>query len=173
MELKPKIVLLGLGSEIQTDSGIGIRMVRDLKYRFLNSNVYFKEVNAGGLAILEELQGFDKAIVFDAIKTKTGYPATVYHFLSHNFKETFHLSNFHNVSFRKTSKLTETFGLKMPREFHVIAVEVEETEKISNGLSSGIRPYYGKIIKDVVLIVQKILGVKSSKPTQAYHGNWL
>jgi len=52
----------------------------------------------GGLEILELIRDYGSVIIIDAIKKKDGVPGTIYKLTPANFKETLHLSSFHDVS---------------------------------------------------------------------------
>jgi hydrogenase maturation protease len=173
MESANKTLLLGLGNELLSDDGIGVLLVNDLKYRFDPNELHCKSQPSGGLEILEALHSYGIAIIIDGIKSDNGVPSTIYHFRPHNFRETLHLNTFHNVSFRSTSKLSRQLGIFLPKQIHIIAIEVYETTEFNRSLSKYVLPFYGKIKHEVYEIIGKVLELKAHSKHRVKHGNWL
>ena len=116
-ELKEKkyaIIILGLGNDILTDDGIGPKLVQKLENDLTYSRVVFKTAAVGGLEIIEQIRDYRKVIIIDAIKTTDGIPGTLYIMKPENFKETLHLSNFHDVTFLDALELAEKMEISIP-----------------------------------------------------------
>ena len=68
---------------------------------------------------------YQKVIIIDAIKTKDGIPGTIYYLTPSNFKETLHISSFHDVSFLTALKVAEKLNYEcISRD--VLLEEVDE-----------------------------------------------
>ena len=104
---KHSTLILGIGNDILTDDGIGIKLVQKLQKDLAKPNVAFLTAAVGGLEILELISGYEVVIIIDAIKTKDGVPGIIYHLTPSHFKETLHLSSFHDVSFLSALDLAE------------------------------------------------------------------
>lgn len=67
---QPKILVLGVGSILMMDEGIGIRAVEELekKYRF-PENVEILDGGTSGIELLSYISGKDYLIIIDAIKS--------------------------------------------------------------------------------------------------------
>ena len=65
-------LILGIGNTILTDDGIGIKIAQKLKED--NPELEVMETSEVGMALLELLDGYDKAIIIDSIKTEQGKP---------------------------------------------------------------------------------------------------
>jgi len=99
MTKKGTALILGLGNEILTDDGIGIKLVNDLEKKFRRSSFDFKTASCGGLEIVELMNGYDFVIIIDAIKTLGGIPGKIYYFTPHHFRQSMHVSSFHDICF--------------------------------------------------------------------------
>ncbi|HBH48278.1 MAG TPA: hypothetical protein DDX98_06545 [Bacteroidales bacterium] len=173
MSTSQKILVMGMGNDILSDDGIGIRLLRDLQQRIKEPDVEFKEVFESGMQVLELMDGYTKAIILDGIKTGHHPPATIYHFTPDNFKDTLHLTSFHNITFRSSNRIAERLGIKVPVQVHILAVEIVESELFSTKLSHEIEPFYTKIRHDILKIIEKLLHNKVVKKEPDSHGNWL
>lgn len=74
---QPKILVMGVGSILMTDEGIGIRAVEELqkRYRF-PENVELLDGGTSGIELLSYISGRDYLIIIDAIKSGSP-PGTV------------------------------------------------------------------------------------------------
>ena len=63
------LLILGIGNEILTDDGIGIKIIKDIQNQKQPIQADYKTASTGGLEILEIICNYKKAIIVDAIKT--------------------------------------------------------------------------------------------------------
>lgn len=154
---KQSTLVLGIGNEILTDDGIGPRLILELKKVMDHPHVTFMTGTIGGLEILELIRGYAKVIIIDAIKTKEGIPGTIYRFTPTDFKETLHLSNFHDLSFLSALDLAVKMEITIPKKIDIIAIEIVEDLIFSNEFSPAISKKYKTIIRDVSDLVEKMV----------------
>lgn len=157
---KGKILVLGLGNEILTDDGIGVKLVKHLKEVNKNPDFSFHTAWLGGLEILDYLDDdYQTAIFVDATKTGKLDAGTVEAYDLENFKETLHLSNFHDASFANTIKIAHKLGYKVPDTINIIAIEVAEDAVFGNEFSNQIKVKYTDIVKEVSDLIEAITGL--------------
>jgi hydrogenase maturation protease len=142
MKSEGTALILGIGNEILTDDGIGIKLTYDLKSKFNKSSFDFKTASCGGLEIVEMMNGYKHVIIIDAIKTMYGKPGIVYHFTLDHFRQSMHVSNFHDISFLTAMEFGRKSGLKLPQQVDILAVEIIEDLVFSNELSPEIKEKY-------------------------------
>ena len=152
-----KILILGIGNDILTDDGIGPKLVQELQKYITNPNIVFDTAAAGGLDILEMIKDYNKAIIIDAIKTRDGVPGTVYFLTPASFKETLHMSSFHDVNFLTALKLAEKLNIPVPDQIEIIAVEILEDLTFSTEFSPPITDKYNDILQEVKISVEKLI----------------
>ena len=125
-----KTLFLGLGNDILGNDGVGIKVMRELKRR--RPEIEVKEICAAGFRVVDELLGYKKIVLIDAIKTAQGKPGTVYFFTAEDFsRNTLHLSSSHDVDLFSALKIMEDHGEEVPHEIVIYAIEVEETYTFS------------------------------------------
>ena len=146
---KKEILVLGIGNDILSDDGIGPKLVKRLENIPSFRSIDFMTTYLGGLEILELIQGYKKLIIIDAIKTRNGTPGDVYLFDIDSFKETHHISNFHDISFISALKLGEELDFIMPADIKIIAVEIVEDHEFSNEFSIPVKMKYDKIYEEI------------------------
>ena len=144
-----KTIILGLGSEILTDDGIGSKIVRSLEEQSLFSNFDYKTALTGGLDILEIIKDYDHVLIIDAIKTAK-YPAgTLLYFASENYLETVHLSSIHDADFQTIIELGNNLSYNMPQTIDIIAIEVKEIYEFSSNLSEYLENSFPDILQNI------------------------
>lgn len=155
-------LILGIGNDILTDDGIGPKLVHELRKEIFNDHIHFQNAFIGGLDILELIEGYDKVIFIDAIITKDGVPGTVSHFRPEYFKETLHLSNLHEANFLTALDLGIKMGMHVPKDIHIIAVEIIEDKVFSDQLSPEIVRKFPFIIKNVLTLIDTLIEDKNN-----------
>lgn len=151
-----KTLVLGIGNEILMDDGIGPKIVNRLKDTLSLQNIQFETLFIGGLGLLEFIQDYDTVIIVDAIKTLNGIPGTVYNFTPADFKETLHLSSFHDASFLTALRFGEKLGFKIPKNIQIIAIEIIEDRTFGNDFTTPLQVKYEDIFNYVSDFVKKL-----------------
>lgn len=154
---KKEILILGIGNEILSDDGIGIRLVKDLACISEWIDTEFLTCSCGGLEVVEYIKEYKKVIIIDSIKTGKGKPGDIFHFIPSDFRETCNLSNLHDVNFITALGIGENLGLNMPADIHVIAVEIIENRKFSEKLSPSLESIYTRILEKAEQEIKKLL----------------
>ena len=84
MTEKNTILLIGLGNPILGDDGVGWRVVEEVEkvwrtgHAHDGRDVEFKYLSLGGLALMEQMEGFDNVIVVDSMLTGSRPNGTIY-----------------------------------------------------------------------------------------------
>lgn len=146
-------MILGIGNDILTDDAIGPKLVKELQKDFKQENIFFMTAATGGLEILEMIREFYRVVIIDAIKTRDGIPGTIYYLTPANFKETLHISSFHDVNFLTALKLAEKLEISIPEYIDIIAIEIVEDLTFSNEFSKEVASRY----KDIYLEIKDFL----------------
>jgi hydrogenase maturation protease len=159
MGTSEKILILGIGNDILTDDGIGPKIVMELQEEFHHDNLSFMTAATGGMEILEMIKDHSQVIIIDAIKTRDGIPGTLYHLTPAHFKETLHISSFHDVSFLTALKLADKLDLPVPEKIDIIAVEILEDLTFSSEFSKPIAEKYEEIYREICEYVKALTGL--------------
>jgi len=159
-----KVLILGMGNEILTDDGIGIKLTWEIQKQIIHPDVEFDSLSIGGLEIIEFLSPYDTVIILDAIKTLNGIPGSVYRFIPDDFKSTLHIDNLHDISFLNALKVGEKLGIKTPSNIQIIAIEIVEDLVFGDEFSPQVQERWEDInveVKEIILsILSKELKIK-------------
>ncbi len=150
-----RILVLGLGNELQQDVSLPFRLTDDLQALLENPRMDFENLYVGGLELLEYMNGYKGLIFIDTLKTEKGFPGRIHVFSPGNFRETLHLSCRHDVSFRMSLEMGKTLGFKIPEEILIIGIEILEDLQFGPLLSGDLKAHYPEILAEVRTLVEK------------------
>ncbi|MDH7515647.1 MAG: hydrogenase maturation protease [Bacteroidota bacterium] len=129
-----KIIVLGLGNDICGDDGIGIAAVRILRGMLDDACIAVEESSEAGLALVEILEGYDRALILDSIRTGTCPPGTIIEMDTAQFRRVIAPSP-HYAGLPEVLDLAERLELRFPSDIRVLAMEVEDPYSIREGLT--------------------------------------
>ena len=152
-----KKMILGIGNDILMDDGIGPKAVKTLEQKYPLPGVEYLTTTLGGLDVLELINGYDRVVFIDAIKTKDGIPGSVYEYSPADFKETLHLTNIHDISFLTAIELGKQLDMKVPGFMHIFAVEIIEDRVFGNDFTPPLQERYDGIIDEIHARIQTML----------------
>lgn len=173
MTIDQPLLILGIGNKILSDDGIGIRLIEDLQDEFKHPLVHFQSACTGGLEIVEMMQDYKEVLIFDAIKTYGGIPGDMYYFTVDDFKETLHISSFHDISFLIALEFMKRSGLHTPDNIHILAIEIVEDSYFSENFSDVIQKRYPAIKKKVRSHLHKKLNEKHILQSEEVKENYV
>lgn len=127
-------LVLGLGNPILRDDGVGWRVVEEAARVAPAGVAEFDCVALGGLALMERLIGYKRAILVDAIRTDGGAPGSVYR-LGPDDLPTMHSNAIHDASLKDALALGRRLGAELPGEITIIAVEAVDVLNFGEALS--------------------------------------
>ena len=148
-----RTLVLGMGNPILSDDAIGILLASTLKPQLegIPGVDVVEECCVGGLNLLDVLEGYDRLIALDSIKTIGGVPGTWYAFDATALRETMNLRNVHDANFATTLALGRHMGMHLPadRGCHVVAVEIADNMTFSEELTPELQAALPRIVADV------------------------
>jgi hydrogenase maturation protease len=149
-----KVLILGIGNDIQQDVGIPVMLTMDLKDLFPAERVDCESLFVGGLELLEYLHGYQGVIFIDTIKTDQKKAGRIHVFSVQDYQETLHLSCRHDVSFKMSLKIGQTLGFLIPENILIIGIEILEDLEFGAKLSKDLNLQYNKIRGEVRKLVE-------------------
>jgi hydrogenase maturation protease len=156
----PRILVLGLGNDILGDDAVGLLAARRLR-SLLPETVDVVESGGGGLDLLDALEGYERALLLDAILTGKHPPGTILEFSAEDFKKDDAPSP-HYAGLPTVIQLAESLGICFPTIFQIVAVEVENPYEVLEGLSKPVEASLPAVIERAEGIVHAWLSGPSS-----------
>jgi hydrogenase maturation protease len=148
-----RTLVLGLGNELAGDDAVGILVARALR-RDLEGKAEVVESSASGLALIEVLDGTDRAIVIDAIKTGRNPPGTISEMTLAQVGRVV-APSLHQAGLPELAAVAERLGLRFPAETRVLAVEVEDPYTLGAGLSQPVARAVGELVARVRDLIER------------------
>ncbi len=135
-----RTVILGLGNPLLHDDGAGIEAVRLVQEGWTHNdgNLEFKTASVGGIRILDEITGFQRAIIVDALMT--GKPAgMVTQMPVEALSGDLHASCIHDLSLQEALSLGRSLGMHLPEEIIIYGIEVADPYTLSEECSPAVQ----------------------------------
>jgi hydrogenase maturation protease len=123
---KTKTLILGMGNPLLCDDGVGLRVAAELKDRVDQPEVTILESGIAGLALLDLLVGYNRAIIIDAIQTIDGKPGHIYQLDTKAFDTARHTLSPHDVDFTTALEFGNKLGLSLPQQIVIFAIEASD-----------------------------------------------
>lgn len=144
-----RTLVLGVGNPILSDDGVGVHIARMLKERKIKG-VTVEELAASGLELLDEVRGYDKVIIIDAIQTKGGRPGDLHILDEKDFERAVHGSSPHGINIATALALgRKLVPHEMPRQVVFFAIEAEDLVNVSEKLTRKVAAAIPGIIKNI------------------------
>jgi len=148
-----KTLILGIGNLILSDDGVGCKVAQRLEERLKgHPNITVKETSLSGLSLLDELTGYERLIIVDAIQTKGGKPGDIYKLSPSDFK-TGRMAIIHDLGLVSTLELGRKLEMKMPHEVIIFAIEAKGmaifSEKLSPEVTKAIPKAVDMVLREV------------------------
>lgn len=134
--MKTKSIVVGLGNDLLGDDAIGLHATRAIKEQCAELADYV-ECNLHGLALLDILTGYGRAIIIDAIHTGKHKPGTILQFSPDDLRS-IPSSSPHYASLAEVINIARRLELDFPEEIVILAVEIEGPPEIGGKLSKAI-----------------------------------
>jgi hydrogenase maturation protease len=163
MTTRATTLVVGLGNPILGDDGVGWRVAQEVQARLTSPDVDVACLALGGVALMERLVGYQRAIIIDAMTTG----ATIGKVLCAPLDElpnpaAGHTASSHDTSLATALSLGRKLGARLPDDVWVVAVEAERLYAFSAGLS----PAVAAAVPDAVRCVEEWLMGLQDSPAQ-------
>lgn len=127
------ILVLCLGNPLRRDDAVALRIADALERAPLPGATVRRSAVAG-LYLLDEMEGFDRVVVVDAVRTGARPAGTVLSFPLEDLRAPEGPSP-HSIGLPSALARAKAAGAPVPSRLHVVAVEVLEMETVGEGLT--------------------------------------
>lgn len=151
-----KTIIIGLGNPILSDDGVGPRAARLIKERLkaenprVSADISVSEVYAGGIALLDKITGYDRAVIIDSIITGDNAPGTVYRLTPLSLTHTRNCGSSHDMTFPMALDMGRVLGMSLPSVIHIWAIEAKDACTFGEELSVEVENSLPRVINDVL-----------------------
>ena len=127
-----RTLVVGLGNPILSDDGIGIRVAQAVHEHIGEAGVEFLEASQGGLRLAEQLEGYDRVILIDAIQMHGGVPGAIFR-LTLEDVPSYNADGAHDASLKDALHLVRQQGGQMPDADAVAIIAIEAVNLLDFG----------------------------------------
>lgn len=146
----PSTVVVGLGNDLISDDGIGLYVARCLGAALDPDHYEVVELSVGGMALVERLLGYRRAVVVDACRTGRHAPGTLTRHRAEDFCNSPRLASYHTMDFGTALELARQLGADLPERIEVFAIEAEDVETIHEGCTPGVEASIERVAEEIV-----------------------
>jgi|WetSurMetagenome_2_1015567.scaffolds.fasta_scaffold305752_2 hydrogenase maturation protease len=133
-------VVVGLGNPVLTDDGVGIHVAHAVRDQLPpESPVAIREAYAGGLRLLDQMVGFDHAIIVDALWTGEQRPGTVVRLTLDDLRMSRNSLSLHDLDLVTSLELAREAGMHVPSTVALWGVEIGDANTYSEELTPSVR----------------------------------
>ncbi len=144
------IVVIGVGNEVMRDDGVGTDVVRRLQEENLGPDVELIEGAVGGLDLVFDLEGRERAIIIDAARMGLEPGAVRLVRREEIEQRLLPLASLHHIGLHDVLELAEMSGIRP----EIIVVAVEPAEVVPGlGLSATVEA----AVPEMIGLVQELL----------------
>jgi hydrogenase maturation protease len=143
------VLILGIGNILQSDDGIGVHIVNQINESGIKLPRGVEAVDGGtaGLDLLDLMQGRDKIVIVDALKTNDR-PGSVYRFTPENTVSHGNRMSLHEIGIFEVIKTLRLMGENPEIEFVGIVPEDVSTFDIS--ISDSVKEAVPRAIEEII-----------------------
>ena len=127
------VLVLCLGNAIRRDDAVALHVADALEAEPA-PDASVRRSAASGLYLLDEMEGFERVVVVDAVRTGRHAPGTVLSFPLEDLHAPEGPSP-HSIGLPSALARARAAGAPVPSRIHVVAVEVLDMESVGEGLS--------------------------------------
>ena len=117
-----KILILGMGNPILSDDGVGLVMAERLRKRIKNAEVAANAMI--GLGLLEQIIGYDKVFIIDALTSPDGNIGELKIISENNGCGSLHLFSSHGLNIFDLMELGKRCGYAVPDLVAVYGIDI-------------------------------------------------
>ncbi len=136
-----KTIIIGLGNPILGDDGVGWKVIEEISQHLpRETSIGIECLSVGGLALMEHLIGYDRAIIIDSfIVDKEDVGSILIRKLNDlpNYSA-FHITSAYDTSLQNAIHLGREMGAYLPVEVVVIGVAIQHITEFGEELSPSV-----------------------------------
>lgn len=161
LETNAQTLVVGLGNPILGDDGVGWRIAESVLDQLSDGTIDSKKIDVeclavGGLSLMENLIGYERVILVDALTTGQAPEGSVFTFPLDDLpnRAIGHLSSAHDTTIQNALQVGRSMGAVLPREITVVAVEAVNIYEFSEELTPPVAAAVDLAVKKVLELLQ-------------------
>jgi hydrogenase maturation protease len=162
MERKARTLVLALGNDLLGDDGVGLEAARQIAGQ-VDGSVDVQQTGEAGLALLELLEGYERALLIDSIVTGRYPPGTVIEFSPEHFRRVIAPSP-HYAGLPEVLEMAHRLNLEFPRHIRILAIEVQNPYEFHIGFSEPVQEALPRLVQHALRILHQWQQTPAKEP---------
>jgi len=147
-------ILIGLGSPIMSDDGIGLLVAKEVHKRLGDFDLDI--TCGGGLQVVDIIQSYRLAVVIDAMVTGRFAPGALVRLDVDTDITTLRSGPSHALNFVEAVEVARLCNAPLPETIVVYAIEVKEVRTVSEKVSKVLLDRIPEIVEEIVQDMQSL-----------------
>ncbi len=146
-----RTLVLALGNDLLGDDGVGLEAARQVAGQ-VDATVDVVETGEAGLALLEMLEGYARALLIDSVVTGRYPPGTILEFSPDDFRRVVAPSP-HYAGLPEVLEMARRLELDFPYEIRILAMEVLNPYEFLLGFSEPVHENLPRFVQRALQIL--------------------
>ncbi len=152
-KIKVNTVLVGIGNPILKDDRVGIVVAENVEL-FLRQNGFenaadVKILYNGGLELLEEMRGYDRAVIVDAMSTGKIEPGAINSYDIEDINKSNYWFSIHGIDILSLLELGKFLEISLPTKIRIWGIEAKDSNTFSEDLSAVVEESVPRVVKEI------------------------
>ncbi|GIV15919.1 MAG: protein frxA [Armatimonadota bacterium] len=152
MTRKARTLVLALGNDLLGDDSVGLEAARQIAEQ-VDGSVDVVESGEAGLALLELLEGYERALLIDSVVTGRYPPGTILEFSPEQFRRVIAPSP-HYAGLPEVLEMARRLNLAFPKDIRILAMEVLNPYEFHIGFSSPVQEALPRLVHRALQILR-------------------
>ena len=142
------ILVLGVGNPVLTDDAVGFRVARLIKEA--KPELTIIEAAEAGLTLLELIDGYERVIIIDSVKTGHGQPGALHHLTLEQIDPNWNFCSTHGIDIRMAFELGRKLDYKLPAKISIYGIEVEDNSNFGEKCTEKVEQSIPQIVREII-----------------------
>jgi len=151
-ERSARILVLALGNDLLGDDGVGLEAARQIAGQ-VDGSVEVVETGKAGLALLELMEGYERALLIDSVVTGRHPPGTVIEFSPEDFRKVVAPSP-HYAGLPEVMEMAHRLQIPFPQHIRILAMEVLNPYDFRIGFSEPVQEALPQLVQRARQVLQ-------------------
>lgn len=143
-----RTIIVGIGNPLMGDDGVGVKVARMIGNE---TNIEFIEMNTAGMDVVENILGYDCAVIIDGVFDERKDEGDVVEYLLEEFEERVHMASIHEMNFPTALKIGKLhYPEKIPEKILIFGIVIKDIQEFHDTLSENIERKLKDICKKIM-----------------------
>ena len=141
-------LVLGVGNPILTDDAVGFRVAHLIQAAKPELTVI--ETVEAGLTLLELVNGYERVIIIDSVKTGRVKPGTLHQLTLDQIDPSWNFCSTHGIDIQMAFELGRKLDYKIPDKISIYGIEVEDNKNFGEKCTKKVEQSIPQLAREII-----------------------